>query len=264
MILYLTATGNSLYVAKALAPAAGGVLASIPQEMRRQPAERVYRDEVVGIVCPIFGHELPTLVREFVRTSTFEAEYLFVVGTYGCNHGDFSERAQAVFAEVGRPADYVNTIIMVDNGLPAFDIEEELRIDPKKRVDEHIAQLAADVRLRRAYVQPTTDEDRQHHLEYMQFDDRIELLAEGELLRVSADCNACGICARVCPTGNIRVSGIAEHGFTRCIGCLACIHACPAKATKFVELTEKNPNVHYRNPHISLAEIIAANDQSVG
>ena len=79
MIFFLTATGNSLYVAKRLGEGLGQELASIPQQMKA--GARVFRDDVIGIGCPIFGHELPVLVRDFVRGSAFETDYFFVTRT---------------------------------------------------------------------------------------------------------------------------------------------------------------------------------------
>ena len=52
MILYFTATGNSLYVARQL----DSNLLSIPQEMAR--TDRHYKDEKIGIVCPLFEFEI--------------------------------------------------------------------------------------------------------------------------------------------------------------------------------------------------------------
>ncbi|SPW41113.1 Uncharacterised protein [Enterococcus faecium] len=47
-ILYFTATGNSLYVAKRL----GGKLISIPQMIKENKYE--FSDERIGIVFPVF------------------------------------------------------------------------------------------------------------------------------------------------------------------------------------------------------------------
>jgi uncharacterized protein YeeX (DUF496 family) len=55
--------------------------------------------------------------------------------------------------------DYFNTVIMVDNAIQVFDMAEQMRIDPEKRVDEHLAALRADIEARKRYIQPATKEE---------------------------------------------------------------------------------------------------------
>ena len=43
-----------------------------------------------------------------------------------------------------------------------------------------------------------------------------------------------------------------------CNACLACIHACPARAIE-LPMGEKNPEARFRNEHVSLADLVAAN-----
>ncbi|MDO4404609.1 MAG: hypothetical protein Q4C09_06180, partial [Atopobiaceae bacterium] len=60
-----------------------------------------------------------------------------------------------------------------------------------------------------------------------------------------------------------RVAGAGGRRRVRGAGitCYACIHACPAKAIRYVRYDEPNPNARYRNPHVSLADLVAANCQ---
>lgn len=80
--------------------------------------------------------------------------------------------------------------------------------------------------------------------------------------RVTEECIGCGICTRVCPTGCIGLENqVAVHTVEGCQACMACIHACPKLALRLT-IKEVNPAARYRNEHISLAELIAANDQT--
>ena len=81
MLFYFTATGNSLYVAKQLE----NDPISIPQELRK--ANRQYKAESIGIVCPLFEFEIPKLVKSFIQESSFETDYFYLIITYGCHHG---------------------------------------------------------------------------------------------------------------------------------------------------------------------------------
>ena len=54
---------------------------------------------------------------------------------------------------------------------------------------------------------------------------------------------------------------VRPEGTPKLVAAMACIQACPKKAIKFAGGTEVNPEERYRNPHIALTEIIAANRQ---
>ena len=85
-------------------------------------------------------------------------------------------------------------------------------------------------------------------------------LVNGEAIIMTDRCAGCEICKQVCPTGNIKViDGRAQRISKTCDFCLACVHHCPFKAIELV--SEKNPNARYRNPHISLKEIVQSNKQ---
>ena len=95
MVFYFTATGNSLYVAKAVAGHERPV--SIAQAIHDR--EKAYRADSIGIVCPIFGHEMPELVKDFLKASRFETDCFYILLTYGNRHGGAAELAGLAAAE---------------------------------------------------------------------------------------------------------------------------------------------------------------------
>ncbi|HEY5560934.1 MAG TPA: EFR1 family ferrodoxin [Clostridiaceae bacterium] len=76
-ILYFTSTGNSLYVAKEI----GGELLSIPQLEKSKTYE--IKDEVIGIIIPIYMGGVPGLVEDYLKKIKLEAGYVFTILTYG-------------------------------------------------------------------------------------------------------------------------------------------------------------------------------------
>lgn len=261
MVFYFTATGNCLYVAKEL----DGKRISIPQV----PAGQHFKASSIGIVCPIFGHDIPSNVREFLQHTTFETEYFYVILTYGFCQGGASTRLAAFLYEMGMDAQYINVLKIVDNALPAFDIEHELAIDPEKKVDEHLAAIKADIAAHKQFIAQPTAWDIEYHKKFLEapfkLDPEEDFRKKGRAMyQVTDACVGCGICVKICPRGCFVLSGgKAKQEMTHCVACLACIHACPQRAIQFT-FPEKNPNARYRNSHVTLAEIIEANRQNPG
>lgn len=64
MVFYFTGTGNSLYIAKQIEENP----LSIPQIIHRKNQE--YAADSIGIVAPVYGHEVPLMVKDFMRYSS--------------------------------------------------------------------------------------------------------------------------------------------------------------------------------------------------
>lgn len=256
MIFYFTGTGNSLYVAKQL----DSELYSIPQVIKNK--EQTYKADKIGIVCPVYGHEVPFMVRDFLEKASFETDYFYMVLTYGRIHGGAAELADTMLQEFGKKADYINTIVMVDNFLPSFDMEEQIAIDPEKKVEEHIAEIKADIAASKHWIQPVTQEDRDWHQNYLARRAKMPADAFENMYHITEDCIGCGICTRVCPAGCIRLENQkAVHTMENCQSCMACIHHCPEMAIQ-LNMPEKNPNARYHNKYVRLTEIVEANNQN--
>ncbi len=255
MVFYFTGTGNSLYVAKQL----DEEQISIPQVIHQ--TQQTYEADTVGVVCPVYGHEMPAMVKAFLQKADFHTGYFYLILTYGNIHGGAAELAEEFLNTCGKKADYINTIRMVDNFLPAFDMNEQIAVNPEKKVEEHIAALKADIESRKCFKQPVTQEDRDWHQAYLARQAQVPDNFYQNIYQVTEDCIGCGICTRVCPAGCIHLENQrAVHTMENCQMCMACIHHCPKKAI-LLNMPEKNPNARYHNENIRLPEIVAANNQ---
>jgi len=96
MVFYFTGTGNSLYVAKEL----DEEIKSIPQAIKQERLE--FSADSIGIVCPVYGHEMPGMVKEFIRSAALDTGYLFIVLTYGAHHGGAAEIAYLFLKSAGK------------------------------------------------------------------------------------------------------------------------------------------------------------------
>lgn len=268
IIFYFTGTGNCLYIARQLAGADTELL-SIPQMVKRGKYE--FEADEIGIVYPIYGHMPPYMVRQFIQKARLKAGYRFAVLTYGARKCDAVEIWDRISRKAGNAFDYIGTIVMVDNWLPNFDMNEQIKMD--KHIPENLQKITADIGGRRHWHEPVTEEERQIHRAFMKMrglDPEVGYLMKSEkYFTVTDACIDCGICTYVCPRGNYELTskGVGISG--DCEFCFACIQNCPQRAIQFAKLEndafigkgEKNPNARYRNEHISLMDLKLANNQ---
>lgn len=281
VILYFTGTGNCLYVARELAKAGldtgrgrkvqdiSTELLSIPQLVKQNRFE-IEADEI-GLVYPIYGHMPPYMVRCFIQRARLKADYKFAVLTYGSRKCSAVEIWDGISRKAGNPFDYINTLAMVDNWLPNFDMNEQMRID--KHIPENLQKISADIVAQKRWHEPVTEEERRQHQGFIErsgLDPEVGFLMRSEkYFEVNDACVGCGVCVAVCPRGNYEMGsrGILIQG--DCEFCFACIQNCPQKAIQFVKNEsdpllgrgEKNPAARYRNENVSLMDIKRANSR---
>ena len=244
IIFYFTGTGNCLYVARQLGGKDAELL-SIPQLMKHKKFK--FEADEIGLVYPIYGHTPPNMVRHFIHKAQLKADYRFAVLTYG------------------------NTIKMVDNWLPNFDMNEQVLID--KHIPEKLEEISAGIAEKKHWHEPVSQEEREQHQGFLERSgvnpDTGFILKSEDYFTITNACIGCGACVSVCPHGNYKLLSQGVETGGDCDFCFACIQNCPQKAIQFAKNEsapllrngEKNPNARYRNEHVSLMDIKLANNQ---
>ncbi|MCH3950448.1 MAG: EFR1 family ferrodoxin [Acidaminococcus sp.] len=250
-ILFFTATGNSLAVAKAL----GGTRLSIPQLITKGIYE-IEDEEAIGIIYPIYAGNTPKIVREYLKRAKLTAPYLFAIGTYGNYACQAMTNFKRYAEKCGYHFQYTNTILMVDNYLDLFEINRQIEKIPSKKTDEQLKKIKKDIAARVMY---TPGKSLLTEVINLVVKPQVAKFDSGKLAQsyiVTDACVRCGICAKVCPRGNISVKDhvtFSDH----CESCYACLHACPKGA---LHLKHERSAKRWRHPDVTLAEIIEANN----
>ena len=252
MIFYYSATGNSLYVARMI----DDQMISIPQAIKNNQFD--FEDETIGIISPIYAGKLPQTVCRFIEKMKIKTNYFYMLLTYGNEDSVAGIWSEKFCQEHGIHVDFIQTIKMVDNYLPVFDMDEQKNID--KNIPQQI-ELAKDNIEKRVHFIPQPTKKGREAFERVskRFEEHPEL-NNGESIVMTDRCVGCGICQQVCPIGNIELANKkAKRIHKTCDFCLACVHNCPLKAIDVKN--EKNPDARYRHPQISLKDIVKANNQ---
>lgn len=244
-ILYFTATGNCLYVAKSF----GGENYSIPKLVKE--GQFTIEDDKIGIVFPIYNLSVPKLIEDFLDKVKLKSNYIFAVATYGMIAGGASRHLLEIGKRNGIHFSYINELIMVDNYLPGLEMKKQVNSQGRKHIEENLDKIVKDVETKRLYI-------KKHSIITKPLRQLSLIMERGNFekdFRTEDSCNGCKTCEKVCPVNNIKVEKKPVF-YQNCQNCLACIHNCPQKA---IHHKKEKSRERFRNEHISLKEIVNAN-----
>ncbi|MBQ4623335.1 MAG: EFR1 family ferrodoxin [Clostridia bacterium] len=247
-VLYVfSATGNSLTTAWKLAE--GLENCEVRSVVTADP-QKVGEADAIGFVFPVYYGNIPYPVRAFVERMRMEGEpYLFAVATCRGHVGAAASRLDALLREKGKHLSWAGMVKLPGNSF--LNTPEE---DQKSLVaqDSNIRALLNPIR-NREEIDLRSGELGETPVDY-----------PGNFRGIMADesCRGCGICAGVCPVGNITiVDGKALVG-NNCVTCLACFHWCPIESIYMSKQDLIARRRKYHHPAVAYADIVALNREA--
>lgn len=237
MIYYFSGTGNSKWIAQQLAKRTGDEAQNLA-DLLKDGSVSVFAgmDQTIGIVFPVYAWGAPLIVERFCQSITLApGAYAYAVCSCGDEAGKSMKRLHKSYAyqsawSIAMPNNY---IVGYDVDSPALE-EKKIRI-ARERIDS-IAQAVlshtnvydvhegSSAGLKTALIRPMFNTFARATKQF------------------SADdgCNACGLCARICPIGAIEMEN-AKPAWVRkhCTQCMGCINRCPQRAIQYGASTAK-------------------------
>jgi len=252
-IYYFTGTGNSLKVARDLADQLGGAELVQISKKNLHRAGTVHAG-VVGIVFPVYYAGLPHMVRQFAENlAASDTTYVFAVATYGGMPGISFDLLSEVLALRGIPLAAAFGIPMPGNNqvlyAPVSVGEQEKRFRDEENL---IVEVARSVKSKKKILPKPVN--RISRLFFGIFYGRLKPHDRDRHFHTDENCTSCGICAGICPAGNITIQGGRPVWHHQCEYCLACLQWCPATAIQYERKTVSRGRYHH--PDITVQDLV--------
>lgn len=250
VIFYLSGTGNSLYVARQLQQAFSGCRLETIGSYLHDPY--TVQDAEIGIVCPVYCFALPPAVSRFLQQLQAAPGYCFGVVTMGANAGFALKEMSSLLEEQGILLNYARDIVLPDN---FFDVPQGIRQRLLEQADKKLPLI------KKALQERTQNRQRVHSSPLWEYGGtKLAWKFMDKFLHISAlkadaeKCIGCGICAKICPMGNIKLQdGLPVFG-SNCACCLGCLHWCPQNAV-YAGRKKIKPGRQYTHPKINLQDM---------
>ena len=247
-IYYFSGTGNSLWSAKGIARITGGALFNIGAEAHKD--QKTIEADAVVIVFPSYAYGLPLIVRRWVKTAVFKTPYLAALVTYGSSPGGTLGALRRLLKGKGIARMFFGRIPAVENYLAMFGPPKARTLERRVLMQEKATAQAALAIMERRENRVNT---------FCPFSALVSwLFSRGVKLfyrhyRVSADCNGCGICAKICPASAIEMRDGRPLFTPQCEHCQGCVDICPLRAIRFGRVKWGSPG--YCHPHVTIGEL---------
>ena len=287
MIFYFSGTGNTKWAASKLAAATREDLISIAPYMRADESSHnlaepfiLKENERLGFVFPVHGWRVPKLVREFISkmkilrdssdaTAKNKAKaddslknrpFAYCVCTAGDSIGLTIENLNKVISQnpslqaLGiTEVSSSYSLIMPESyiGLPFMDVDpKESEIRKKENAAQELAVVCEEIFDRKEGINRLVKGPIPWFFTKVVGGFFENVLITDKRFHVEKDrCVKCGICANVCPVGDIK-GGHGEYPVwlhhKDCLTCFTCYHHCPHHAIEFGNQTQKKGQYYFK------------------
>ena len=246
MILYLSGTGNSKYVAKRIADALGDALVNLNDRIKASDTSSVETGERVIIVTPTYAWRIPRVVCDWLRKTELRgAKRSWFVMTCGSEIGNADKYNRELCTEKGLSCMGTAQIVMPENYIAMFsapqaDKARQIVAKAKPDIDRAIAAIQAG-----ECFAPTRNNLYDRLMSGPVNPIFYKFFVKADAFTVSDACIGCGQCAKLCPMNNVTLKDGKPVWGKACTHCMACICYCPKEAIEYGKKSVGQPRYHF-------------------
>jgi len=260
-IYYFTGTGNSLKISKEIAAELGDTeLISIPQVMDKTEIE--CSSDILGIVFPVYILGVPLILVDFIKKLRVKDNtYVFVIANHGAKPGPGGTliQIQKLMKVQNIKLGSIYNIEMINNYTPIFGIvPEEKQKEVFCKAKEKLTTIINTIKEKKTHKPQKSLLNIFRSLIVCLNENFASIVFnEDRKFWVDNNCNSCGICEKICPVKNVKLSDGKPTWLHNCQQCMACFNLCPKQAIQYGKKSENSGR--YKNPEITIEEILSSN-----
>ncbi|MBR4948151.1 MAG: EFR1 family ferrodoxin [Clostridiales bacterium] len=231
--IYLSGTGNTRYIVNKLLDELGRKGTVLPIES--EDVKKAFGGDEIILAYPTMFSNIPYLVRDFINKNQNEwkGKKIFLITTMGLFAGDGTGCAARLLKKYGAVITGGIQINMPDSigDCKALKKTAEQNKVIVKKAEQRVAEIAKKMKEGRY---PREGLSFWAHLAGL-FGQRLwfynKAMSYSNKLKIDGNkCVGCGICAKGCPTQNIKITDGKAVASSQCTMCYRCVSYCPRQA----------------------------------
>ena len=248
--VYLSGTGNTKHVTELLFKELGANGALVPIES--SGVDEALEDDELILAYPTQFSNIPYLVRDFINkhADIWQGKKIFLITTMGLFAGDGTGCAARLLKKYGAVITGGLQIVMPDSigDCKALKKSHEQNKEIIAKADKRIIDAASQMR---AGKYPKKGLSFASHLAGL-FGQRLwfynKTTGYTDKLKIDpSKCIGCGLCAKNCPTQNIRIEDGMAVSSNQCTMCYRCVDFCPKQAVTLLGKTLHEQPTYEKN-----------------
>lgn len=251
-LYYFSGSGNCLAIAKSLHnKLESSELISIPKAMN----EKEINGDTIGIIAPIYMHNMPHIVADFIAKIKSASYIFFVYGGAG-ELGKGIKRTFKQFEDNNLKLSSLFNIAMPSNYTPYGCPSEDQQKNLLAKVNTELDEIAETIQYRKEFIGNNKTSFFKSNIFpgalYKLGYPRIYMMDNN--FKTDDTCDGCSICKNVCPVNNISMAQSKPQWHNKCQQCYACLQWCPKQS---IQAGKKTLGVsRYHHPEIKVKEIV--------